>query len=257
MDWLAQFPVEKFLLLTLVLTRVSGLVTTAPVYGTPDVPVQVRAVLAFALAVLVTPSQWHVSVPEPGSLANYLVLVGSEWLIGMALGLGVAILFAAADTAGQLIGQSSGLLMAELFDPAQGDNVSLFSRLLFLVALAVFVCLGGHRIVMAGLLDSFATIPPGSAAWPTSLAELLVTLTEQSLALGIRAAAPVLASLLLANLVLGLIARTVPQLNILVLGFGINSLLALGVLTFALGAAAWVVQDHFEPAVERVVQTLK
>jgi flagellar biosynthetic protein FliR len=256
MDWLQYLPTEKLILFTLILTRVSGLVMTAPVYGTPDIPVQVRALFAFALALLVTPSQWLVSVQYPGTMVNYLVVIGSELLIGLVLGLGIALLFAGIDAAGQMIGQSSGLLMAEIFDPTQGDNVSLLSRLLYFVAVAVFVCIGGHRMVMGALLDTFQAIPPGSAAVPGSLKDTFTHMAAQSLLLGIRAAAPVMLALLLANLVLGLIARTLPQLNVLVLGFGINSLLTAGVLTVSLGAAAWVFQDQVEPTVERLMESL-
>jgi len=257
MEWLQQLDVGKFLLFTLVLSRVSGLLMTAPIYGTAEIPMQVRALFTLAIAVLVFPSQWQVPVPDPGNLAQYLVFVGSELVIGAALGLGVTILFSGIDLAGKLIDQVSGLLIAEVFDPTQDNNTSIISRLLFLITLSIFVAIGGHRIVMAGLLDTFRTIPPGSAIFPASLGDTLVTLIGQSFILGIRAAAPVVASMLLANLVLGLIARALPQLNILVIGFGVNTLLALGVLGISLGGAVWVFQDQVEPAVAAVLNGLK
>lgn len=253
MDWLSHIPTAKVLLFTLILARVSGLVMTAPAFGTAEVPAQIRALLAVGLTALLIPAQWHVTPALPGSPIHWLVLVGSELVVGMALGLGVAILLAGADAAGQVVGQSSGLMVAELFDPAQNENVPLFSRLLFLTAVAIFVLLGGHRLVMAALLDTFRGMPPGSAVWRESLAETFVALAAQSLALGVRAAAPALAALLLANLVLGLIGRTMPQLNIFLVGFGLNAMLALGVLALALGAAVWVFQDQVAPAIESVV----
>jgi len=255
-DWLHQFQLETFLLFTLVLTRVSGLVMTAPIYGTPEVPVQVRALLAFALALLITPTQLGAFVAYPGSLANYLVFLGSELVIGVILGLGIVILFSGIQLAGEAIGRLSGTMLADIFDPATGESVPLFSHLLFLLAVAVFVCIGGHRMVMGGLLDTFQTIPPGRAGLPDSLAWTLVTLIAQSFALGLRAAAPAIVSLLLANVVLGLIGRTLPQLNILVLGFGINALLTFGVLILSLGAAVWVFQGQIEPFLETLLETL-
>ncbi len=257
MEWLAQLDVGKFLLFTLVLSRVGGLLMTAPIYGTADIPTQVRALFTLAIAALVFPSQWGVSSPDPGNLAEYLVLIGSEVAVGAGLGLGLVILFSGIDLAGHLIDQVSGLMIAEVFDPTKGDNTSIIARLLSLVTLAIFVAIGGHRIVMAGLLDTFRTIPPGSAAIPSALGETLVTLAGQSFELGIRAAAPVVASMLLANLVLGLISRALPQLNILVIGFGVNALLALGVLAISLGAAVWVFGDQIEPTVAAVLEGLK
>ena len=70
MDWLRQLDVDKFLLFTLVLTRVSGLTMTAPIYGSKDIPMQVRALLAFALALLIMPTQWHVAIAHPGTMLH-------------------------------------------------------------------------------------------------------------------------------------------------------------------------------------------
>ena len=110
---------------------------------------------------------------------------------------------------------------------------------------------------MAGLLHAFRAIPPGSLQLPVPLAETFVTLTAESFSLGIRAAPPIVVSLLVANLVLGLIGRTLPQLNILVVGFGMNVLLAFGVLTLSLGATAWIFQERIEPVVETVLEVLQ
>ena len=247
----------KFILFTFVLARVGGLTMTAPLYGTGDVPLQVRGLLAAALALLVTPAQWHAGVALPGSLVQYVVLLGGEALIGACLGLGVLILVHGMTLAGELVGQASGLSLADVFDPSLGEHVPLFSRLMFLVTVSVFVCLGGHRMVMAGLLDTFQTIPPGSGAIPGSLREISVTLASQSFSLGIRAAAPALTALLLSTLILGLIGRTLPQLNVLTLGFGVNALLAFAVLGLTLGSAAWAFQDQLQPAIETIMETLK
>ncbi len=199
MSWIPQFGLQQFLLFTLVLTRVSGLVMVAPIYGTSDVPVQVRGLLAFALAILILPTQLGVSVADPGSLANYLVFLGCELLIGLTLGLGVVILFSGIQLTGDVVGRVSGTMLADIYDPASGASVPLFSHFLFALTLAVFVCLGGHRIVMAGLLDTFQSIPPGQVGCPDSLTETFVTLVTQSFVLGVRAAAPIITSLLLAT----------------------------------------------------------
>jgi flagellar biosynthesis protein FliR len=247
----------KFILFTLVLARVGGLTMTAPIYGTGDVPLRVRIVLAAALALLIVPSQWGATIQYPGNAVHYLVLLGGEALVGACLGLGVLILIHGMTLAGELVGQASGLRLADVFDPALDENVPLFSRLFFLLSVAVFVCLGGHRLVMAGLLDTFRTIPPGSGGFPRSLCDGFVTLVGQSFSLGIRAAAPAVTALLAATLILGLVGRTLPQLNVLSLGFGLNALLACAVMALSLGAAAWAFQDQIQPAMETLLDALK
>ncbi len=256
MAWLSQFNVEKFLLFTLVLTRISGLTMTAPIYGTNDVPMQVRALLAMALALLITPTQWDVAVAYPETTLNYMVFIGGELIIGLCLGLGIVVLFSGVQLAGGLIGRVGGLMLADVFDPNTETEVPLFSRLMFLVAMAVFVCIGGHRIVMAGLLDTFQSIPPGSGMIPDSIAEAFTVLLQESFVLGIRAAMPVVTALLLSTLVLGLIGRTLPQLNILMVGFGLNSMLAFATFSLTIGTAVWVFQDQIEPAMEVILEAL-
>ena len=256
MSWLEQLDIEKFLLFTLVLSRVSGLTMTAPIYGTKDVPMQVRALLAVALALLITPTQWDVTVEYPGNTINYMVFIGAELLIGLSLGLGIVILFSGIQLAGQVIGRISGMMLADVFDPNLDTSVPTFSRLLTMVTLAVFVCIGGHRFVMAGLLDTFGTIPPGSGAFPYSIGETFVVLVEQSFILGIRAGVPVVTALLLSTLVMGLISRTLPQLNILMVGFGMNAMLTFATFSLTLGAAAWAFQDQIEPAMEALLEAL-
>jgi flagellar biosynthetic protein FliR len=253
MTWLRQLDLEQFLLFTLVLSRVSGLTMTAPIYGTKDVPMQVRALLAFTLALLITPTQWGLAVEYPQSTIHYMILMGSELLIGLCLGLGIVVLFGGIQLAGQMISRISGMMLADVFDPNLETSVPMFSRLLFMVTMAVFVCIGGHRIVMAGLLDTFQAVPPGSSVLPPSIAETFVVILTQSFGLGIRAAVPVVTALLLSTLVMGLISRTLPQLNILMVGFGMNALLTFAVAALTLGAAAWAFQEQIEPTLKTLL----
>ncbi|NLY00685.1 MAG: flagellar biosynthetic protein FliR [Rhodopirellula sp.] len=256
MHWISQVDAGKVVLFALVLSRVSGLISFAPLLNTPESPMQFRALLSATLALLITPSQWSAGVPQPGSLAHLLVLVGSELLIGLCLGLGLVILFSGIQLAGELIGRVGGLMLSDVFDPTTGESVPLFSRMLHLVATAVFVLIGGHRMVMAALLDTYQTIPLGSCAVPFSIADAFVTLVAQSFALGLRAAMPAVTALLLATLVMGLISRTLPQLNIMAIGFGLNAMVAFGAVALSLGAAVWVFQEQIEPALEILLDSL-
>jgi flagellar biosynthetic protein FliR len=256
MHGLAQIDAQKFVLFTLVLARTSGLAIAAPLYGSSEVPAQIRALLAFALALLIAPIQWDASPVHPQGALDYLLLVGSELAVGLSLGLGIEILFSGILLAGQLIGRIGGLYLADVFDPATEASIPMFSRFLYLVSLAVFLAMGGHRMVMAGLLDTFDALPPGSCAMPTSFAQTLLVVLAQSFALGIRASAPAVTALLLSTLVMGLISRTLPQLNILVVGFGMNSMLTFGVLALTLGAGAWVFQEQIEPVLETLLEAL-
>jgi len=248
---------SQFLVFTLVLTRVSGLAIVAPVYGTNEVPAQVRGLLAFALALLLTPAQLGVAIDPPRTILNYLVLIGGEVLIGLTLGVGVLILFSGVQLAGQVIAQMSGLSLADVFNPGFDTSVPLISQFLYMFALAIYVISGGHRILMAGLLGTFSSIPPGSAGMSTSIADAMSVLVTESFTLGVRAAAPATVALLLATLVMGLISRTLPQLNIMAVGFGLNAMVTFGSIAVSLGGLAWMFQEQIEPAVEMILEVFQ
>jgi flagellar biosynthesis protein FliR len=255
MSWLFEIYLHQFFTFTLVLTRVSGLVMTAPIFGSTDVPARVRALLAVALAVLIAPLQFGVSYSHPTSVIGYLVLIGGELLVGVALGIGIMLLLSGIQLAGLIIGQLSGMQLADVFNPGFDTSVPVFSQILYYVTLAVFVVIGGHRRLIEALLDTYQALPTG-AGFPPSFVDAMTTLLGQSFELGVRAAAPAMAALLLATLLLGLVSRTLPQINAMQIGFGINSFITLGMISLSLGAVAWLFQEQIDPALKLIVSAL-
>jgi flagellar biosynthetic protein FliR len=168
--------------------------------------------------------------------------------LGLVLGLGVMIFLSGIQLAGQIIGQLGGMSLAEVLNPDLDSDVPLISQVLNLFALAIFVTIGGHRLVLGGLLDTFIAMPAGTGTPLASFSETLVTLVAQSCELGIRVAAPCTVALLLSNIVLGLITRTLPQLNVLSFGFGIGALVSFSALSVSLGTMAWILQAELDQA---------
>jgi len=257
MPSLETFLISRFMVFTLVLARIGALMMTAPLFGSQALPRQVRALLAVAMSLLVTPVYLGVSLPPVEQLAVFGRLLVNEALVGLLLGLGMNILFSGIQVAGQAVSQMSGLSLADVFNPGIEEDVSVFSQLFYFLTLAVFVAIGGHRIVTESLLETFAAAPPGHAALGENFVDVLTSIVTQSFVLGIRAAAPLLTALLLSNLVLGLISRTLPQINVIAVGFGVNSLLVLGLLSITLGAAAYTFQDPTIDVLQQISATLK
>jgi flagellar biosynthesis protein FliR len=256
MPWLVELLTTHLLVFTLVLGRVGGMVFVAPLFSAIAVPAHVRAFIAIALAILLLPAQAASDVVAPASLFEWLLTVGMELLIGLALGVGATILIAGMQLAGQLMAQASGLSLAEVFDPGLDANVPVLSQFLGLFTLTVYLLIGGHRWLLAGLMNTFTTLPLGSCRLPASVPDALVTLLTESFSLGIKAAAPLVIALLLATLVLGLVGRTLPQLNILSVGIGPNAIIAFGMLAMLLGTIAWLFEDRLQPAIVVVLDAL-
>lgn len=256
MSQILEFGLNQFLVFVLVLTRISPLVMTAPMFGSSTIPVRIRAFLAVGIALIITPTYWLLPIEDPGNLINLVVMLGREAVLGLSLGLGILILFSGLTLTGQIIGQMSGMSLADVFNPGLDQNVPVFAQLLDLMTLVVFLTIGGHRQLVQALLDTFHWMPPGQAAFSPDIVQTLHDITTQSFALGIRAAAPIMIALLLSVLIMGLISRTLPQLNILAVGFSFNSMVMLVTLSMSLGAAAWIFQDEAVATIESLRDAL-
>jgi flagellar biosynthetic protein FliR len=256
MSALETLLVSRFVVFTLVLARTSALVMTAPIFGSVAVPRQARALLAVTMSLLVTPVYLGTTLPPLDNLPEFGRLLINEVLIGLLLGLGVSILFSGIQIAGQIVSQMSGLSLADVFDPGFDEEASVFSQLFYFLTLAVFVAVGGHRILTQALLETFAWAPPGHAALGDNFVDVVTNIATQSFALGIRASAPLLAALTLATLVLGLISRTLPQINIIAIGFGLSSMILMGVLFLSIGAVAWAFQDPIANIIQQLQETV-
>ncbi|MEZ6071900.1 MAG: flagellar biosynthetic protein FliR [Pirellulales bacterium] len=256
MIWLEQFDFARLVIFTLVLSRVSGLMLVAPLFGSSDIPTNVRAFLAAAAALLVMPTQWNVSLAPPHNLVDLGLLVSTELMVGLFLSVGLLVLFSGVQLGGQIIAQMSGMTLATVFSPGFAASVPLLSQFFYLSTMSFFLIFGGHRAVLVGLLDTFTTVPLGTFTLSRDVVDSLVILFAESFHLGLRVAAPSMAALLLSTLVTGLISRALPQLNILALGFGINAMMTMAILAVSLGSVAWVFHNYTERALERMFDTL-
>lgn len=247
---------QQLLVFLLVLTRVSALIMIAPIFGPRHAPLQARIFLILTLSAIVSPLHGSTWFEAPTNLIAFGIILAREAALGLALGLAILIFFSGMQLSGTIIGQMSGLQLAEVFDPNFDASVPVFGQFLDLVALGVFVALSGHRRVIAALLDTFRWRPPGRDDFPVSLVETLASVLTESFIIGIRAAAPVMIALMLSILILGLISRTVPQLNVFVVGFNLNAMLVLATLAFSLATISVVVEQRADAILESVREAI-
>jgi flagellar biosynthetic protein FliR len=152
---------------------------------------------------------------------------------------------------GQVISSLASMDVAQAADPTTQETVTVVSQLFSWFAMALFLTLGGHRVVLGACLDSFSVYPAGGVLaeehWLLHLHELL----GHSVSVGMRAAAPPAIALLLANFVTALIGRTLPQLNIMAIGFSLNVTIMILVLALSIASIGWVFQNELVEWVER------
>ncbi|HID23633.1 MAG TPA: type III secretion protein, partial [Planctomycetaceae bacterium] len=183
----------------------------------------------------------------PATLLQYARQIACEFALGFVLGLGVLTIFSGLQLAGQIIDQQTGLVLGEIFNPGLELEGSLSGQFLYLFGVAAFLVatpLNGHLMVVSALLETFQTVPVGDAIVLLSTADLVRNVVHQSFVLAIQVAAPVLATMSLIALAMGFLGHTVPQINILVVGFAVRAMLSLLVLAASMAGIGYEVADQ-------------
>ena len=235
-ELLAQY--LKLPVFALVVARIGGLLMFQPVFGAMAVPVNLRALLVLGLAALMTPLV-NLPAAAPTAPLQIAFAMASEVMLGALIGLVGVVCFLGLQWGALLIAQECGLAFGRIVDPTSDEQETVVGVFYVQMAVVIYLIVGGHRALVATCMDTFDTIPLlGDTAAARFGAELLL----QALTLGghvaMRVAAPALVALFLANLALGFVSRTMPQLNVLAVGFSIKAMIAFLLMAVALPSAA-------------------
>ena len=160
-----------------------------------------------------------------------------ERAIGLIIGLSVTLIVTGVQMAGMLIGQQAGIALASVMDPTHGNTSTVVGQVYLIVTMLIFLTLGGHRMLISALLDTFGVVPVLGFRVGDSVLVLMADLFTMAYILAIKLFAPVLIALMLATLTMAFISRTMPQLNILSVGFAVRSMVAIGTASLALAAS--------------------
>ena len=223
------------------LARVGAVLAVAPPFAAMAVPRRVRALMAITLTIGLMPAVSSQAQPN-ASLAQLSLGIAGEVLIGLALGMSLALVFTAAQWAGELITQQMGLSLSEVYDPRTGGAVGSLGHMYWLLAVVVFLGANGHHALLRGVAGSFQTIPVMSVSASPPIVSLLVGLLQSATGLAIQLAAPVFVSMLVVDLALGMVFRTMPQLGVMTAGISVRSVAGLVVMIGGLALTAGVVQ---------------
>ena len=222
-------------LYALILFRLGGLMMTAPMLSSSVIPIRVRAALAMTMAAMIFPLMVH-ALPRELTMVDVLVGSVAEIMIGATIGLSLSLVLLMADIAGMIVGQQGGLALGQIFDPTLNRQSTVSGQVYLIVLTLIFLIVGGHREMVAALLDTFDAIPLMSFQYERSVLTLLIEILSSAFVMGIRVAGPVLIALFLLGTALGFLSRTMPQFNILTIGFTLRLLVALGTAGLALAA---------------------
>ncbi len=243
--------------LVMIAGRITGLFMFIPVFGSNLVPMQSRAVFVFLLAVVlhlggdIGMEQMNIGPME----AAYGILF--EFLAGAAMGLILVIFFAAISYAGDIVAPQMGMAISQLVDPQTQQMQPVLSTFLNFIAVIFFLSINGHLLVIQGMADSYRLLPLGGFHMTGGLIEALLEQGGQVFILGLKICSPVLAVIMFLNTGMAIMARAVPQVHVIVVGFIIT--ISVGILTLIsiLPAFEPIFDELMHDAVERMMWLLK
>ena len=240
-DILLYFP--AFLL---VLVRVTAFFVTMPIFSHRAIPTTFRIGISFFLAWIM---YYTIDSPILVIDGTYMLLILKEAIIGLMIGLVAYMIMAAIQIAGGLIDFQMGFAIANVIDPQTGAQSPLTGQYLYTISLLFLLATNGHHLLLDGIYYSYQFIPIDQILIPfghENLIEFIIKAFSQMFLIALQMAIPVVGSVFLVDVGLGIVARTVPQLNIFVVGIPVKMLVSFLLLMIVMGMMMVVVQHLFE-----------
>ena len=211
---------------------------TLPVFDSRSIPHLLKLALALAVSLILFPMLDLNPVPLAGSIYTLAIGAAGEIMLGLVIGFSVKLIFAGIQLAGQMAGYQMGLAIANVMDPAQSQQTLLLAQFNNLVALLIFLTINAHFWFIRALTHSYRMIPPLNAHFGGSLMEYLIEMSGKMFVIAIQVGAPIIAALLVTSVVFGLMARTVPQMNVFIVAMPLKIGVGLLFIGFSLKAMA-------------------
>lgn len=231
------FLLESFLL---VLARLSGLFLVAPIFSSRQIPNRVKAlilvVLSAAMAYFI-PVKYAFTIPNA---AYFIAALAVEIIVGFTMGFVAYVVLAAIQLAGQIMDMQMGFGIVNVVDPQTGTQIPLMGNLTQVLALLIYLGIDGHHYLLQALAQSYQVIPVLGLHFNSGLWDLLLEITVYMFVIGVKIALPFLAALLTADVAMGFMARTVPQMNVFIVGLPLKILLGLFTLMILLPFYIWI-----------------
>jgi flagellar biosynthetic protein FliR len=256
MDMLTELT-AKIDIFLIVLARVSGIFVAAPLFSNRAVPRQVKIGLTFIIALIIYTARLPETGRLPSGLTAYTLLLAGELIIGLVIGFVAQLVFAAVMLAGQMIDFQMGFSIVNVIDPLNLTQVPLVGSFKNILALLVFLTTNGHHYLLDALYRSFDMIPLFGFQGRTTMVEAILDMFGTMFVTGIKIAIPVVGAIFVAEVAMGIIARTVPQMNVFIVGIPAKIFVGLAVMIMVIPLYTGFLTVLFERNFADIIRILK
>lgn len=229
--------IENFDAILLVLVRMSGLFILSPVFGRQNMPVLMKIGFAFFLTLIYVTATGNLTVDYQDSMVLYVVFLAKELAIGIIMGYVTYIIMSGIYLAGQVIDAQVGFGFANVLDPITNIQVPLTSNFYYTYIILVFLLINGHHMLIRALFYSFSVLPMGALTFSSDVIHELTDLMAEMFEIGLRISAPIIAAVFIVDVVLGILSKTIPEMNVFMLGMPIKIFVGLIIIMITLSGA--------------------
>lgn len=221
---------NMFLIFLLVFIRMISIFVISPIFSRRNIPSYLKVGLALFCTFTIAPLLGSIQIDY--NLMSYTILVIKEFVVGITLGFVSYLVFASLLIAGQIMDVQIGFGMVNVIDPINNIQVPLIGNFIYLLATNIFLITNGHHIMLAAIVKSYAMVPINGFFLTDKLVNNILRIFIESFVIGFKISIPIIAAALLSEVALGILSRTVPQMNVFIVGLPMKITIGLLSLIF-------------------------
>lgn len=248
---------EQINVFLLVMVRVLGIIMTAPLLSSRNIPPQLKIGLSAIVSLTVFSVLKTGAIKTPDDIFSYVLLLVGEVLVGLAIGFTANLIFSAIQLAGQVIDMQLGFSIVSVIDPLHGTPIPQMGNFKYIVALLIYLVTNTHHFMFAAIIKSYQYIPLLAISYHPAITNVVMDVFGGTLEIAVKIALPAVGVLLITDVALGILARTVPQMNIFVVGMPLKIYVGMIVIMLALPLFGMMLNVMFDDSFVGLTQLMK
>ncbi len=225
--------------------RASGMIMTAPIFQSRNIPPQIKVVLAFGLALVVAPFIAGVIDLNRFTFGMAVFTLLQEILTGLIMGFMISLTLYAIQIAGYYFDVQMGFGMINILDPTTGTQMPLMGQINYIMATLIFLAINGHHTVISSFIQSYQVIKPGMFLIRKEAVGVFVMAFSNMFYFGFKIGIPIIGTIFLADVAMGIIAKLIPQINVFVMGYPVKIVLGLTMFIFFIPVYILLIEATF------------
>jgi len=241
----------------LILVRMTGLFIISPVFGRSNVPVYLKIGFSVIMSLILINTVQDYDLSYISNIYQLALTVLKEFITGLMIGFVSYIFFSVIYLGGQLIDVQIGFSMVNVLDPTSNTQISITSNFYYIISMIIFLGIRGHHVLIKAVFDSYEFVPLGGAVFDDRIVEDFIRIFGEVLVTGVKVAAPVTAAVLLTDVALGILSKTIPQMNIFIVGMPLKIIMGIVIIMLSLPLFFMLLEMLFNGMNEEITNFIK